>query len=79
MLDHKTKFVLLKAMNKATTKLVNKFLRDEIFHKFGVPEVLHSDNGKQFTSEMFQELLNLYGVKHLRTPIHAPQSNASEG
>lgn len=65
-------------MTKASTKLVNKFLTDEIFHKFGVPEFLHSDNGKQFTSEAFQELLKLYGVKHIRTAIHAPQSNASE-
>ena len=78
VLDHKTKFVLLKAMHKATSKLVNKFLTEEVFHKFGVPEVLHSDNGKQFTSDAFQELLKLYGVKHLRTAIHSPQANASE-
>lgn len=78
VLDHLTKFVLLKAMPKATSKAVNKFLIDEIFHKFGVPELLHSDNGKQFISESFQEILRVYGVKHIRTAIYAPQANASE-
>lgn len=78
VLDHKTKFVLLKAMAKATAKSVNKFLVEEIFHKFGVPEVLHSDNGKQFTSEAFQNLLTLFGIKHMKTAIHSPQANASE-
>lgn len=78
VLDHLTKFVLLKAMNKATTKAVVKFLRDELFYKFGVPELLHSDNGKQFISHDFKGFLELFGVKHLRTAIHSPQANASE-
>lgn len=78
VLDHKTKFVLLKAMTKATTVHVNKFLVEEVFYKFGVPEYIHSDNGNQFTSEAFKELLKMFGIKHIRTAIHAPQSNASE-
>lgn len=78
VLDHHTRFVLLKAMSKATAKAVSKFVVDEIFYKFGVPEILHSENGKQFTSESFTELLKLYGISHLRTAIHSPQSNASE-
>lgn len=65
-------------MPKATTKAVSKFLIDEIFHKFGVPEILHSDNGKQFVSESFIELLNIYGIKHIRTAFHSPQANASK-
>lgn len=75
-LDYKTKFVLLKAMSKASAKAVNKFLTEEIFYKFGVPE--NSDNGKQFLSESFQELINLIDIKYIRSPIHSPQANASE-
>lgn len=56
----------------------NKFLVEEIFYKFGVPECIHSDNGKQFTSEAFKELLSAFGIKHKRTTIHSPQANASE-
>lgn len=78
VLDHKTKFVLLKALPKASARAVNKFLIDEVFHKFGVPEILHSDNGKQFVSESFRELLSSYGIIHMRSAIHSPQANASE-
>lgn len=78
VLDHQTKFVLLKALRKSSTKSIIKFLTDEVFHKFGVPEILHSDNGSQFTGKEFKEALHLYGITHMRTAIHSPQSNASE-
>lgn len=69
VLDHQTKFVLLRAMTKATTKYVNKF---------GVPEAIYSDNGKQFTSESFKDLLNKCGITHIKSAVYAPQANASE-
>ena len=78
VLDHMSKFVFLKPMIKANSQNVVKFLLTEIFHKFGVPETIMSDNGKQFTSSQFASLLENYGVKHLLTPFHAPQANASE-
>lgn len=78
VLDHQTKFVLLKALRKSSTKSIIKFLTDEVFHKFGVPETLHSDNGAQFTGKEFKELLQLYGINHMKTAIYSPQSNASE-
>lgn len=78
VLDHKTKFVLLKTVAKATVAHVNKFLIEEIFYKFGVPEFIHSDDGKPFTSQAFKDLLQIFGIRHIRTAIHSPQSNASE-
>ena len=78
VLDHQTKFILLKAMKKATSKAVIKFLIDEIFFKFGVPNIIHSDNGRQFISKDFKDTLDAFGITHIKTAIHAPQSNASE-
>ena len=78
VLDHFSKFVFLKPMNKANSKNVIKFLIGEIFHKFGVPESIVSDNGKQFVSKHFADMAEKYSIKHLRTPIYAPQANASE-
>ncbi|XP_017491700.1 PREDICTED: uncharacterized protein LOC108379857 [Rhagoletis zephyria] len=66
------------AMREATAANVVKFLTDEIFHKFGVPEIIHSDSGKQFASKQFTQLLHAYGVKHMKTAYYAPQSNAAE-
>lgn len=78
VLDHLSKFVLLKAMSKANTKNVVKFLIAEVFHKFGTPETIVSDNGQQFVSKEFADVINNFGIKHIRTATHSPQANASE-
>jgi len=62
VLDHFTKFVFLQPMRNAVSGAVVKYLEREIFHVFGVPEFIHSDNGKQFISETFKNLLSKYGV-----------------
>lgn len=78
VLDHLTKFVLLKPMAKANSKNVIKFLESEVFHKFGVPQLVHSDNGKQFVSFEFTSFLEKYGCKQIRNAVYSPQANASE-
>lgn len=65
-------------MREATTNNVIEFLVHEIFNKFGVPEVIHSDNGSQFIAKSFENLMNSYKITHLKTAVHSPQSNASE-
>ncbi|XP_070140470.1 uncharacterized protein [Drosophila kikkawai] len=65
-------------MKEATTVEVVKFLTKTIFHTFGVPEIIHSDNGKQFVAKRFREMVEQYKIKHLRTAVYSPQSNAAE-
>lgn len=77
-LDHFSKFVHLEPMRAATAVNVVNFLEKDVFHIFGVPEYVHSDNGRQFTSDLFQDFLRKYGVNHIRTGLYAPQSNAAE-
>ncbi|KAM8718237.1 hypothetical protein ACLKA7_000939 [Drosophila subpalustris] len=77
-LDHFTKFVWLRAITNATALATVKILKDEIFSHFGVPEVIHTDNGKQFTSQEFAALMQHHGIKHLRTGNYSAQANASE-
>jgi len=45
-----------------------------------VPETIHSDNGKQFTSKAFEEMIDGFGIQHIKTLIYeySPQSNAVE-
>ncbi|KAI8119245.1 Transposon Tf2-6 polyprotein [Lucilia cuprina] len=78
VVDHFSKFIFLKAMKEATTNNVIQFLVTEIFHKFGVPEVIHSDNGAQFVSKSFKDMIATYKINHIKTAFYAPQSNASE-
>lgn len=78
VLDHYSKFVLLKAIKRATSALIIDFLANEVFQLFGVPETVLSDNGSQFTAKDFEGLLKTFGTKHLFTAIYSPQANASE-
>lgn len=46
-----------------------------IFSRFGSPNQIVSDNGTQFTSELFQRFCNLNGIEHVRTSPYSPMSN----
>lgn len=46
-----------------------------MFAIHGYPEQIVSDNGPQFTSEDWKKFCDEYGVKHILTPPHHPQSN----
>ncbi|XP_003382311.1 putative integrase core domain protein [Trichinella spiralis] len=46
-----------------------------VFCRFGIPEVLHSDQGATFESETLRLLLNSFGIKKTRTTPYHPQSD----
>ena len=78
VLDHLTKFHWLCPLRKFTSTVIKDFLLKQIFHVYGVPEVLVSDNGSQFKANEFNAFLTELGIHHTYTAIYSPQSNASE-
>lgn len=78
VLDHFSKFVFLKPVKKFTADAITKYLEEDLFHVFGVPESLISDNGTQFKAKKFNDLLDFYKISHVYTAVHSPQANASE-
>ena len=78
VVDHSSKFMFLKAMKKAKSQNIVKFLVQEIFHKFGTPEIIHMENGDQFVNAEFSTTIDNYKITNMKTVIYSPQSNASE-
>ncbi|RVW19775.1 Gag-Pol polyprotein [Vitis vinifera] len=65
-------------VNKMIT-VVLKFLKENIFSRFGVPKAIISDGGAHFCNKPFEALLSKYGVKHkVATPYHPQTSGQVE-
>ena len=55
-------------------RVVNKFIVNNIFSRFGCPRAIISD-GPHFTNSHFRSLLKKYGVHHRVTTPYHPQVN----
>ncbi|XP_067635455.1 uncharacterized protein [Eurosta solidaginis] len=78
VLDHISKFHWLQSLKKFTSVAIQKFLLENIFHSFGVPETIVSDNGTQFKAREFKAFLMELGINQMFTALYSPQSNAAE-
>jgi len=76
--DRFTKWTACKPIRNATAKAVSQALREEIITRFGCPISIISDNGTQFTSNLFTSLLKDFGIQHRLTPTYTPQCNPVE-
>jgi hypothetical protein len=47
----------------------------QIFSRFGLPQILVTDRGTQFTSSLFQDFLQMNGVKHKMGAPYNPSTN----
>lgn len=78
MQDRFTKWVECHPVRKATSGTVCKALKEKIISRFGCPNSIISDNGKQFVSNEFTHLLSEYGITHRTTTPYSPQCNPVE-
>ena len=59
--------------------MVLKFLKENIFLRFGVPKAIINGGGSHFYGKPFENLLAKYGVKHkVATPYHPQTSGQVE-
>jgi hypothetical protein len=74
LVDAYSKYPEVVKMSGTTTTSTLNVLRD-IFSRQGLPEVLVSDNGPQFSSQEFAEFCAQNGIIHRTSAVHKPSSN----
>ena len=75
--DHFTQHTMAFVTEDMTTHTMACVLYHHYFYIFGTPLRLMTDNDLAFTSEVVQELCNLFGVKRVCTSAYHPQSNGA--
>lgn len=70
-----TKWVEAFPLKNIRAKTVAEVFVSHVISRHGVPLEVHTDQGKNFESKLFSELMSLLGIRKTRmTPLH-PQSN----
>lgn len=72
-----SKIVLLFPLRNGKADKICEIMEQQ-FLLFGIPEAIISDNGKQFESHLFKDLVENYRSKIWYTPNYHPQSNPTE-
>jgi hypothetical protein len=74
--DHLTKFVLLRSLHsKRADEVAYHFL--DIFTAFGAPNILHSDNGREFYNQIIKSLCEMWNDVKI---VHGkPRHSESQG
>lgn len=73
-----SRYVFAKSFVNATADKIIPFLEEEVLFKFDVPEVVITDNGKQFKSKAFGDFVAKYKIRHSTTPLYHAQANMVE-
>ena len=73
--DYFTRWSEAFAIPNQEVSTVAKVLTQEVFFRFSPPEQLHSDQGKQFESQLLLEVCKLLGIAKSRTTPYHPQSD----
>ena len=74
IIDAYSKWIEVVTMNNPTAKSTIDAL-SSLFARYGLCEIIVSDNGTQFTATEFNEFCSRNGIKHITNPQGHPQSN----
>ena len=74
-IDQFTKWVKCLAVPDQNAQTVCQILVDQFFSRFGLPLYIHSDQGRNFESNLFQEICKLLDIVKTRTTPYRPALN----
>lgn len=73
--DVYTKFTQAIPTRDQKAKTVARVLVRDWFIKYGVPQRIHSDQGRSFENDIIKELCAVYGVRKTKTAPYSPHQN----
>jgi hypothetical protein len=73
-IDYYSRYLELAHMKSTSAFAVIHKLKD-VFARWGIPQIVRSDNGPQFASNEFSKFSENYGFKHITSSPHFPTSN----
>lgn len=73
-----TQYILLFPLRSANAVTVTRYIEEDVFLIYGVPDSIICDNGKQYFSKKFREMVRNYKFIVSLTPLYHPQSNPIE-
>ena len=73
--DYFTKWLEVWAIPNQEAKTIAEKLLNEMFFRFSLPDKLHSDQGRQFESQIIEELCKLLQINKSRTTPYHPQGD----
>lgn len=78
VVDVFSKFVLLNPSRDTGSETVVKFLEEQVFLRYGTPQILISDNHQPLVGRNMIQLLNKYHVQHQTIAAYHAQANPAE-
>ncbi|GAU50817.1 hypothetical protein TSUD_410870, partial [Trifolium subterraneum] len=73
--DYFTKWIEAEHLAKISASNILRFFKRDVLARFGIPQVVVTDNGTQFTNKKFQEFLATIGTTQHFTSVEHPQTN----
>ncbi|GAU45570.1 hypothetical protein TSUD_27710 [Trifolium subterraneum] len=73
--DYFTKWIEAEPLAKISASNILRFFKRDVLARFGIPQVVVTDNGTQFTNKKFQEFLAAIGTTQHFTSVEHPQTN----
>ncbi|GAU22605.1 hypothetical protein TSUD_135050 [Trifolium subterraneum] len=73
--DYFTKWIEAEPLAKIGASHILRFFKRNVLARFGIPQVLVTDNGTQFTNKKFQEFLATIATTQHFTSVEHPQTN----
>ena len=76
VVDYYSRYIEVAKLTSTSSPEVIKHLKS-VFARHGIPEVIMSDNGPQYSSEQFTDFADQYGFTHITSSPKYPQSNGA--